>query len=138
MKDTCFYIGTFMVDKGKEEDDEIIKQLMDNCKEQIEKLAKDPELFNQTLKPFMQISQQFMAGGMLDGVMPNMISDNSMDIKKMIDQKKAMIDYIKAKYKGLVKQYNHRDDVIKDLNKYSRQLRKIVKTLIEKIEESDQ
>ncbi|WP_341808485.1 hypothetical protein [Wolbachia endosymbiont (group E) of Neria commutata] len=126
-----------MVDKGKEED-EFMKQYMDTCKEQIEKLAKDPELLNQTLKPFMQMSQQIMAGAILDGAIPNMIPDNSMDVNKMIAQKKAMIDYIKAKYKGLVKQYNRSDDVIEDLNKYSKQLRSMVKKLIEKIEESDQ
>ncbi|ONI56029.1 hypothetical protein N500_0897, partial [Wolbachia pipientis wUni] len=56
------------MDKGQE--DGFMKQYMDTCKEQIEKLAKDPELLNQTLKPFMQMSQQLMAGGMLEGAMP--------------------------------------------------------------------
>lgn len=122
-----------MVDKGKEED-EFMKQYMDTCKEQIEKLAKDPELLNQTLKPFMQMSQQIMAGGMLDGAMPNMIPDNSMDVNKMIAQMKAMIDYIKSNHKELVKEYNSQDDVIKDLDELSKKLRNLIKKVIERIE----
>nr|CAD7416421.1 unnamed protein product [Timema poppensis] len=83
-----------MIDKGQE--DEFMKQYMDTCKEQIEKLAKDPELLNQALKPFMQMSQQLMAGGMLEGAMPGMVPDlGSMDVNKMIAQMKEMIDYIR-------------------------------------------
>ncbi len=32
---------------GKVQEDEFMKQYMDTCKEQIEKLAKDPELLKQ-------------------------------------------------------------------------------------------
>jgi DnaJ-domain-containing protein 1 len=119
--------------------DEFMKQYMSTCKEQIEKLAKDPELLNQTLRPFMQMSQQLMGSGLMGEATPNMIPDSSnMDINKMIAQMGGMIDYVKAKYKELVKQHNRHDDVIGDLDKYSRQLRSVVKKLIEKIEESNQ
>ncbi|WP_250294969.1 hypothetical protein [Wolbachia endosymbiont of Oedothorax gibbosus] len=119
-----------MIDKGQE--DEFMKQYMDTCKEQIEKLAKDPELLNQTLKPFMQMSQQLMAGGMLEGAMPNMIPDlGSMDINKMIAQMKEMIDYIKGNYKQLMKE---RSSQIQELDESSKKLRGLVKKLIEKIE----
>ncbi len=91
-----------MMDKVQE--DEFMKQYMDTCKEQIEKLAKDPELLNQALKPFMQMSQQLMAGGMLDTSIPEIVSSlGSMDINKMIAQMKEMIDYIKSNYKELMK-----------------------------------
>ncbi|MFP3036048.1 MAG: hypothetical protein ACEY3A_03490 [Wolbachia sp.] len=119
-----------MTDKAQ--GDEFMKQYMDTCKEQIEKLSKDPELLNQTLKPFMQMFQQLMAGGMLDGAMPDMIpSLGSMDINKMIAQMKEMIDYIKGNYKELMKKDNSQ---IQELDESSRKLRGLVKKLIEKIE----
>ncbi|BAO99690.1 hypothetical protein [Wolbachia endosymbiont of Cimex lectularius] len=122
-----------MTDKAQ--GDEFMKQYMDTCKEQIEKLAKDPELLNQTLKPFMQMSQQLMAGGMLDGAMPDMIpSLGNMDINKMITQMKEMIDYIKGNYKELMKKDNSQ---IQELDESSRKLRGLVKKLIEKIESSN-
>ncbi|MGL9762685.1 MAG: hypothetical protein ACR5LB_11330 [Wolbachia sp.] len=122
-----------MTDKAQ--GDEFMKQYMDTCKEQIEKLAKDPELLNQTLKPFMQMSQQLMAGGMLDGAMPDMIpSLGSMDIKKMIAQMNDMIDYIKGNYKEIMKKDNSQ---IQELDESSRKLRGLVKKLIEKIESSN-
>lgn len=117
---------------GKVQEDEFMKQYMDTCKEQIEKLAKDPELLNQTLKPFMQMSQQLMAGGMLEGTMPNMIPDlGSMDANKMIAQMKEMIDYIRGNYKELMKE---RSSQIQELDESSKRLRGLVKKLIEKIE----
>ncbi|NSM56828.1 hypothetical protein HET73_05545 [Wolbachia endosymbiont of Atemnus politus] len=119
-----------MTDKVQE--DEFMKQYMDTCKEQIEKLAKDPELLNQTLKPFMQMSQQFMAGGMLDGSIPDMIPNSgSMDVNKMITQMKGMIDYIKGNYKELMKKDSLQ---IQELDESSKKLRGLVKKLIEKIE----
>ena len=122
-----------MTDKGQE--DEFMKQYMDTCKEQIEKLAKDPELLNQTLRPLMQMSQQLMTGGLLDEAMPNMIPDlGSMDINKMIAQIEAMINYIKSDHKELVKEYNSQDDVIKELDESSKKLRGLIKKLVEKIE----
>ncbi|MGL9731978.1 MAG: hypothetical protein ACR5KX_04240 [Wolbachia sp.] len=122
-----------MTDKAQ--GDEFMKQYMDTCKEQIEKLAKDPELLNQTLKPFMQMSQQLMAGGMLDGAMPDMIpSLGSMDINKMIAQMNEMIDYIKGNYKEIMKKDNSQ---IQELDESSRKLRGLVKKLIEKIESSN-
>ncbi|VVC35005.1 Hypothetical protein CINCED_3A025374 [Cinara cedri] len=118
-------------------EDEFMKQYMETCKEQIEKLAKDPELLNQTLKPFMQMSQQLMAGGLLDGAAPNaMIPDSgSMDINKMIAQIEGMINYIKSSYKEVIKSYSIQDDMIKNLDESSRKLRSLVKKLIEKISE---
>ncbi|MCA4774303.1 hypothetical protein [Wolbachia endosymbiont of Mansonella perstans] len=122
-----------MTDKAQ--GDEFMKQYMDTCKEQIEKLAKDPELLNQTLKPFMQMSQQLMAGGMLDGAMPDMIpSLGGMDINKMVAQMKEMIDYIKGNYKELMKKDNLQ---IQELDESSRKLRGLIKKLIEKIESSN-
>ncbi|QOD37882.1 hypothetical protein [Candidatus Wolbachia massiliensis] len=119
-----------MTDKVQE--DEFMKQYMDTCKEQIEKLAKDPELLNQTLKPFMQMSQQLMDGGMLDGSMPDMIPNlGSMDINKMITQMKEMADYIKGNYKELMKKDSSQ---IQELDRSSKKLRGLVKQLIEKIE----
>ncbi|WP_341814820.1 hypothetical protein [Wolbachia endosymbiont (group A) of Chalcis sispes] len=119
-----------MIDKGQE--DEFMKQYMDTCKEQIEKLAKDPELLNQALKPFMQMSQQLMADGMLEGAMPGMIPDlGSMDVNKMIAQMKEMIDYIRGNYKELMKE---RSSQIQELDESSKKLRGLVKKLIEKIE----
>jgi methyl-accepting chemotaxis protein len=119
-----------MTNKGQE--DEFMKQYMDTCKEQIEKLAKDPELLNQTLKPFMQMSQQLMAGGMLEGAMPDMIPNlGGMDINKMIAQMKEMIDYIKGNYKELMKKDSSQ---IQELDESSKKLRGLVKKLIEKIE----
>ncbi|MGL9718065.1 MAG: hypothetical protein ACR5K9_05230 [Wolbachia sp.] len=119
-----------MTDKVQE--DEFMKQYMDTCKEQIEKLAKDPELLNQTLKPFMQMSQQLMAGGMLDGSMPDMIPNSgSMDINKMITQMKEMIDYIKSNNcKELMKKDSSQ---IQELNEFSRRLRGWVKRSIEEV-----
>ncbi len=112
---------------GKVQEDEFMKQYMDTCKEQIEKLAKDPELLNQTLNPFMQMSQQLMAGAM-----PNMIPDlDSMDANKMIAQMKEMIDYIRGNYKELMKE---RSSQIQELDESSKKLRGLVKKLIEKIE----
>ncbi|QKX03162.1 hypothetical protein GOY07_03200 [Wolbachia endosymbiont of Litomosoides sigmodontis] len=117
---------------GKVQEDEFMKQYIDTCKEQIEKLAKDPELLNQTLKPFMQMSQQLMAGGMLDSSMPNMISSlGSINIDKMIAQMKEMIDYIRSNYKELMKKDNLQ---IQELDESSKKLRSLVKKLIEKIE----
>ncbi|MDR2978547.1 MAG: hypothetical protein LBU56_04035 [Rickettsiales bacterium] len=122
-----------MTDKAQ--GDEFMKQYMDTCKEQIEKLAKDPELLSQTLKPFMQMSQQLMAGGMLDGTMHDMIpSLGGMDINKMVAQMKEMIDYIKGNYKELMKKDNSQ---IQELDESSRKLRGLVKKLIEKIESSN-
>ncbi|MCA4775041.1 hypothetical protein IHO40_02815 [Wolbachia endosymbiont of Mansonella ozzardi] len=122
-----------MTDKAQ--GDEFMKQYMDTCKEQIEKLAKDPELLNQTLKPFMQMSQQLMAGGMLGGAMPDMIpSLGGMDINKMVAQMKEMIDYIKGNYKELMKKDNLQ---IQELDESSRKLRGLIKKLIEKIESSN-
>ncbi|WP_025264092.1 hypothetical protein [Wolbachia endosymbiont of Onchocerca volvulus] len=120
-----------MIDKVQE--DEFMKQYMDTCKEQIEKLAKDPELLNQTLKPFMQMSQQLMASSMLDGSMPNNIVSNlsSMDITKVLAQMKEMIDYIKSNYKGLMKEDSSQ---IQELDESSRKLRGLVRKLIERIE----
>ncbi|RDD35384.1 hypothetical protein Wcon_00450 [Wolbachia endosymbiont of Cylisticus convexus] len=119
-----------MTDKVQE--DEFMKQYMDTCKEQIEKLAKDPDLLNQTLKPFMQMSQQLMAGGMLEGNMPSMISDvGSMDINKMIAQMQEMISYIKGNHKELMKKDASQ---IQELDDSSKRLRGLVKKLIEKIE----
>lgn len=119
-----------MTDKVQE--DEFMRQYMDTCKEQIEKLAKDPELLSQTLKPFMQMSQQLMAGGMLKGNMPSMIPDSdSMDIDKMIAQMKEMIDYIKGNHKELIKEDASQ---IQELDHSSKRLRGLVKKLIEKIE----
>ncbi|WP_264375803.1 MULTISPECIES: hypothetical protein [unclassified Wolbachia] len=117
----------------KMQDDEFMKQYMDTCKEQIEKLASDPNLLQQTLKPFMQMSQQLMAGGMLEGNMPSMIPDmGGMDINKMIAQMKEMIDYIKANYRELMKKDSSQ---IQELDESSKKLRGLVKKLIEKIEE---
>ncbi|MDF0607549.1 hypothetical protein HSX44_01365 [Wolbachia endosymbiont of Onchocerca gibsoni] len=120
-----------MIDKVQE--DEFMKQYMDTCKEQIEKLAKDPELLNQTLKPFMQMSQQLMASSMLDGSMPNNIVSNlsNMDITKLLTQMKEMIDYIKSNYKGLMKKDSSQ---IQELDESSRKLRGLVRKLIERIE----
>ncbi|MDM8335563.1 hypothetical protein [Wolbachia pipientis] len=119
-----------MTDKVQE--DEFMKQYIDTCKEQIEKLAKDPELLNQTLKPFMQMSQQLMAGGMLDSSMSGTIpSLGSMDIDKMITQMKEMIDYIKGNYKKLMKKDSSQ---IQELDESSKKLRSLVKKLMEKIE----
>ncbi|WFW29498.1 MAG: hypothetical protein LJI21_01740 [Wolbachia endosymbiont of Menacanthus eurysternus] len=113
--------------------DEFMKQYMDTCKEQIEKLAKDPELLNQTLKPFMQMSQQLMAGGMLDKSVMSSVAPSlgNIDIDKMITQMKEMIDYIKSNYKELMKKD---DSQIRNLDEFSRKLRGLVKKLIEKIE----
>ncbi|MFL3876977.1 hypothetical protein [Wolbachia endosymbiont of Trichogramma kaykai] len=116
----------------KVQDDEFMRQYMDTCKEQIEKLASDPNLLQQTLRPFMQMSQQLMAGGMLEGNMPSMIPDvDGMDINKMIAQMKEMCDYIKSNHKELM-----RKDVsqIQELDDSSRRLRGLVKKLIEKVE----
>ncbi|APR98504.1 hypothetical protein [Wolbachia endosymbiont of Folsomia candida] len=120
-----------MADKGQE--DEFMKQYMETCKEQIEKLAKDPELLNQTLKPFLQMSQQFMASGnAFEGGMPNMIPDlGNMDINKMIAQIRGMIDYIKENHKVLMKEDSAQ---IQELDESSKKLRGLVKKLIEKIE----
>ncbi|QIT35739.1 DUF4175 domain-containing protein [Wolbachia endosymbiont of Brugia pahangi] len=119
-----------MMDKVQE--DEFMKQYMDTCKEQIEKLAKDPELLNQALKPFMQMSQQLMAGGMLDTSTPEIVSNlGSMDINKMIAQMKEMIDYIKSNYKELMKKDSLQ---IQELDESSKKLRGLVKKLMEKIE----
>ncbi|WP_088415334.1 hypothetical protein [Wolbachia endosymbiont of Wuchereria bancrofti] len=119
-----------MMDKVQE--DEFMKQYMDTCKEQIEKLAKDPELLNQALKPFMQMSQQLMAGGMLDTSIPEIVSSlGSMDINKMIAQMKEMIDYIKSNYKELMKKDSLQ---IQELDESSKKLRGLVKKLMEKIE----
>ncbi|AAW71201.1 hypothetical protein EJB10_00685 [Wolbachia endosymbiont of Brugia malayi] len=119
-----------MMDKVQE--DEFMKQYMDSCKEQIEKLAKDPELLNQALKPFMQMSQQLMAGGMLDTSTPEIVSNlGSMDINKMIAQMKEMIDYIKSNYKELMKKDSLQ---IQELDESSKKLRGLVKKLMEKIE----
>ncbi|AOV87697.1 hypothetical protein WG67_04435 [Wolbachia endosymbiont of Drosophila incompta] len=112
---------------GKVQEDEFMKQYMDTCKEQIEKLAKDPELLNQTLKPFMQMSQQLMARGMPNTI-PNL---DSMDANKMIAQMKEMIDYIRGNYKELMKE---RSSQIQELDESSKKLRGLVKKLIEKIE----
>lgn len=120
-----------MADKGQE--DEFMKQYMDTCKEQIEKLAKDPELLNQTLKPFMQMSQQIVAGGLLDGAMPNMMTDlGNMDINKMIAQMRGMIDYIKDNHKVLMKENSEQ---VQELDESSKKLRGLIKKLIEKIED---
>lgn len=120
-----------MANKGKEEG-EFMTQYMHSCKEQIEKLAKDPELLNKTLKPFMQMSQQLMGSGLMDGAIPNMISDSgSMDMNKMIAQMKGMIDYIKENHKVLMKE---RGEQIHELDESSKKLRGLVKKLIEKIE----
>lgn len=118
-------------------EDEFMKQYMETCKEQIEKLAKDPELLNQTLKPFMQMSQQLMAGGLLDGTVPNaMIPDSgSIDINKMIAQIEGMINYIKSSHKEIIKSHSIQDDIIQNLDESSRKLRSLVKKLIEKISE---
>lgn len=118
-------------------EDEFMKQYMETCKEQIEKLAKDPELLNQILKPFMQMSQQLMAGGLLDGDVPNaMIPDSdSMDINKMIAQIEGMINYIKSSHKEIIKSYSLQDDMIQNLDESSRKLRSLIKKLIEKISE---
>ncbi|MCV3769527.1 MAG: hypothetical protein K0T53_02255 [Wolbachia pipientis] len=119
-----------MTDKAQE--DEFMKQYMNTCKEQIEKLARDPELLNQTLKPFMQMSQQLMAGTMLNGSMTDIVSNlSSMDINKVIAQMKEMIDYIKSNYKELMKKEGSQ---IQELDQYSKKLRGIVRKLIEKIE----
>ncbi|MDG7056428.1 MAG: hypothetical protein LKM44_02995 [Wolbachia endosymbiont of Meromenopon meropis] len=119
-----------MIDKVQ--GDEFMKQYMDTCKEQIEKLAKDPELLNQTLKPFMQMSQQLIAGGMLDKAVPGMMPGlASMSIENMITQMKEMIDYIKSNYKELMKKDHSQ---IQKLDEFSRKLRGLVKKLIEKIE----
>ncbi|MGL9733021.1 MAG: hypothetical protein ACR5KW_03290 [Wolbachia sp.] len=122
-----------MTDKAQ--GDEFMKQYMDTCKEQIEKLAKNPELLNQALKPFMQMSQQLMAGGMLDGAIPGMIpSLGSIDINKMIVQMNEMIYYIKSNYKELMKKNNSQ---IQEFDESSRKLRGLVKKLIKKIESSN-
>ncbi|QKX00938.1 hypothetical protein GOY14_01055 [Wolbachia endosymbiont of Dipetalonema caudispina] len=119
-----------MTDKVQE--DEFMKQYMNTCKEQIEKLARDPELLNQTLKPFMQMSQQLMAGTMLNGSMTDIVSNlSSMDINKVIAQMKEMIDYIKSNYKELMKKEGSQ---IQELDQYSKKLRGLVRKLIEKIE----
>ncbi len=105
---------------------------MDTCKEQIEKLASDPNLLQQTLKPFMQMSQPLMASGMLEGNMPSMIPDmGGMDINKMIAQMKEMYDYIKGNHKELMKKDASQ---IQELDDSSRRLRGLVKKLIEKVE----
>ncbi|QKX02422.1 hypothetical protein [Wolbachia endosymbiont of Dirofilaria (Dirofilaria) immitis] len=123
-----------MTDKVQE--DEFMKQYMDTCKEQIEKLAKDPELLNQTLKPFMQMSQQLMASSMLDKSIPDMVSNlSSMDITKVIAQIKEMIDYIKSNYKGIMKKDSSQ---IQELDESSKKLRGLVRKLIEKIENNKQ
>ncbi|NUY39201.1 hypothetical protein GO684_00335 [Wolbachia endosymbiont of Litomosoides brasiliensis] len=117
---------------GKVQEDEFMKQYIDTCKEQIEKLAKDPELLNQTLKPFMQMSQQLMAGGMLDNSMPEIASNlGSISINKMIAQMKEMIDYIRSNYKELMKKDGSQ---IQELDESSKKLRGLVKKLVEKIE----
>lgn len=119
-----------------EKEDEFMKQYMETCKEQIEKLAKDPELLNQTLKPFMQMSQQLMAGGLLDGSAPAMIPDSGgMDINKMIAQIDEMINYIKNSHKEIIKSHNLQDDIIQNLDESSRKLRSLIKKLIKKISE---
>ncbi|TNK93688.1 hypothetical protein OUY_04905 [Wolbachia endosymbiont of Leptopilina clavipes] len=116
----------------KVQDDEFMKQYMDTCKEQIEKLASDPNLLQQTLKPFMQMSQQLMAGGMLEGNMSSMIPDvDSMDINKMIAQMQGMISYIRKDYKRIMEKDSSQ---IKELDDSSKKLRGMVKRLIDKVE----
>lgn len=117
-------------------EDEFMKQYMETCKEQIEKLAKDPELLSRTLKPFMQMSQQFVAGGLLDGAAPNaMIPDlGTMDINKMVIQIEEMINYIKGSHKELVSSHSLEDDVIKNLDESSKRLRSLIKKILERIE----
>lgn len=114
-----------MVEKGQEDD--FMKQCMDTCKEQIEKLASDPELLNQTLKPFMEISQ-LMAGGMLNGSMPGMISDSSsMNIDTMIRKIKEMVSYIESNGAQFA---NESDAKLKELYKYIKNLRKPIKEIL--------
>ncbi|MDD9331158.1 MAG: hypothetical protein PV340_00555 [Wolbachia sp.] len=123
-----------MTDKGQK--DEFMDQCMATCKEQIEKLAKDPDLLSQTLKPFMEMSQQLMASG---GAVANMVPDlGGLNVYKMVMQMKGMIDYIKDSYKELIKAHSVQDGIIKDLDESSKKLRGLVKKLIEKIEENNQ
>lgn len=124
-----------MTDNGQE--DEFMREYMKTCKEQIEKLANDPELLNQTLKPFMEMSQQLMAGGMLGNNTTSkpMISESSnMNIERMIVQISEMINYIKENYKDIVKSYELQDELIQNLDEYSKRFRSLVKKLIEKFD----
>ncbi|WP_168464572.1 hypothetical protein [Wolbachia endosymbiont of Ctenocephalides felis wCfeT] len=113
-----------MVDKVQE--DEFMKQYMETCKEQIEKLAKNPELLTQTLKPFMHMSQQLMTGGMIDGALPA-----DMDINRMIALMIEMVNYIKGNHKKIMQED---EALIQELDEHSKRLRSLIKKLIEKIE----
>jgi hypothetical protein len=121
---------------NKEQEDEFMKQYMEACKEQMEKLTKNPELFTQTLKPFMQMSKQLVEGGMLDGTMQNtQLLSGGLDLNVMITQLTGMNNYIKENYKELVASHNATDDVIITLDELSKKLRGLVKKLIEKIDD---
>lgn len=115
-----------MVEKGQEDD--FMKQCMDTCKEQIEKLAKDPELLNQTLKPFMQMSQQLMGAGILEGSMTGMISDSSnMGIDTLIRKIIEMVSYIESERAQFMKES---DGKLKQLYKCIKNLRKPISEIL--------
>lgn len=118
-----------------DEENDFMNQYMKTCKEQIEKLAKDPELLNQTLKPFMQMSQQFMANsGLLGENEPNLMIPDLGNVDKVNKQIENINNNIKENYKELIKAHNTQDDVIKNLDKLSKRLRILVKKLMEEID----
>ncbi len=120
---------------NKEQEDEFMKQYMEACKEQMEKLTKNPELFSQTLKPFMQMSKQLVEGGMLDGAMQNaQLLGGGLNLDVIIAQLTDINSYIRDNYKELVESHNTKDDIIAVLDETSKKLRGLVKKLIEKIE----
>ncbi|MBV0899752.1 MAG: hypothetical protein KTV77_03275 [Wolbachia endosymbiont of Fragariocoptes setiger] len=122
---------------GNGQEDEFMKEYMKTCKEQIEKLANDPELLNQTLRPFMEMSQQLMTGGVLgdSATSKPMISKSSgMTIETVIPQISEMINYIKENHKDIVTSYELQDEMIQNLDEYSKRFRSLVKKLIEKFD----
>ncbi|OEY86565.1 hypothetical protein BIY23_03315 [Wolbachia pipientis] len=120
---------------NKEDEDEFMKQYMEACKEQIDRIAKNPELLGQTLKPFMQMSKQLIEDGGLGGAMQNSpLLGAALDIDVIGSQLEVYINYIIDNYKELVASYNANDKKIILLNKTSKKLRGWVKKLVEEIE----
>lgn len=110
-----------------DEQEEFMKQCMDTCKEHVEKLAKDPELFSKTLEPFIRMSQEFMAGNMPTGMLPDMASSSSMTIDAMIDQNKKMVDYVEKNYSEFKEEDSKK---LKELYKLIKKLRTPLKEIL--------
>ncbi len=124
-------MGLIMVDKEQED-----AFMMEACKEQMEKLTKNPELFSQTLKPFIQASKHLFEGGMLNSVMQqnSQLLGGGLSLDMIIAQLTDINNYIRDNYKELVESHNTEDDIIVALDETSKKLRGLVKKLIEKIE----